>query len=116
MPVRRLPRLHGNHMEDDTNYFRNKHNIPNFDAMTSEELMDFWKKYSRPTRKDAAALVGKQKGYITLCGQLAAYACNKAVAMRCRVRGDIQAAEIYEKHCELDYERLPDWAKWDGTT
>ncbi len=88
-------------------------NIPNFDAMSANELMSFWARYSRPTRKDAAALIGdKRPGYTTICGTLAAYACNKAVAMKCRLDGDIQGAQIYELHCDQTYDRLPEDLRW----
>ncbi len=88
-------------------------NIPNLDAMSIDELWIFHGRYSRPTRKDAAELIGdKRPGYTTICGTLAAYAINKAVAMRCRIEGDIQTAEIYEIHCDQAYIRLPQDLRW----
>ena len=87
--------------------------IPNFDAMTHDELMNFWSRYHRPTRKDAEELLGgKRKGYTNIVATLANYACNKAVAISCRLRGDIQAAMIYEGACELSYDRLPKDLHW----
>lgn len=87
--------------------------IPNFDAMPESELMDFWSRYHRPTRKDAEALIGdRRKGFTTIAATLASYACNKAVAMGCRAKGDIQAAEVYEHACELSYQRLPEDLRW----
>ncbi len=87
-------------------------NVPNLDAQTPEFLMNFWMKYQRPTRKNAAALVGKRKGYTTLCGDLAGYASNRATAMQCRLRGDIQAALIYESICDRIYSELPSDLRW----
>jgi hypothetical protein len=88
-------------------------NVPNFDAMSKDELMAFWKRYHRPTRKDAEALIGdRRKGFTTLCGALAAYACDKAVAMMCRARGDIAAALVYEEHLDIRYAELPEDIKW----
>lgn len=87
--------------------------IPNFDAMDPEDLMKFWSKYHRPTRKDAEEIVGDcRPGFTKLASTLACYACNKAVAMEQRAKGNIQSAEIYERHCELVYDRLPEDLKW----
>ncbi len=86
--------------------------IPNLDGMTEKELMAFWSRYHRATRADAAELVGKRPGYTNLAAVVANYACNKSVAMACRVRGDIQAASIYEHAADLCYNQLPDDLKW----
>ncbi len=68
---------------------------------------------ARPTRRDAEALVGDRRpGFTTISGSLAGYASNKATAMRCRERGDIQAALVYEKICELIHEKLPADLVW----
>jgi hypothetical protein len=91
----------------------NETNIPNFDSMDREELMEFWSKYNRPRRKDAEALIGdRRKGYTTLCGDLAGYASNKAAAIGCREKGDIVGAQIYEKICDNIYSDLPEDLKW----
>ncbi len=88
-------------------------NVPNFDAMTRDELMEFWRRFHRPTRKDAEWLVGdRRKGFTNVAAALANYACNKAVAMSCRISGDITAALIYEQHCDLSYERIPADLRW----
>lgn len=88
-------------------------NIPNLDAMTEEDLMAFWKRYSRPTRKDAEALIGdRRKGFTTVAGSLAGYASNKATAMRCRKNGDVLAAQVYETICENIYNDLPFGLRW----
>lgn len=87
--------------------------VPNFDAMAEDELMAFWKRYHRPSRQDAQALVGdRRKGFTTIASMLANYACNKAVAMGCRKRGDIQSALCYEMHCDMIYARLPADLRW----
>ena len=87
--------------------------VPNLDGMSDKDLMAFWSKYHRPTRKDAAALIGDtRKGYTSLAASLAAYAVNKATAMTCRAKGEIQGAEVYEKICELIFERLPADLRW----
>lgn len=86
--------------------------VPNLDAMPQAELWDFWKRYARPKRADAVALVGPRKGFTVLAGNLAGYASNKATAMACRERGDIQAALAYESICESIYEELPDDCRW----
>ena len=89
------------------------HTVPNFDGMEPDALMAFWKRYTRPTRKDAEKLIGdKRKGYTSIASVLASYACNKAVAIRCRERGDLPAAEVYETICEITYDDLPTDLKW----
>lgn len=87
--------------------------VPNLDAMDQEELMKFWKRFHRPRRKEAAELIGdRRKGYTNLASLIAGYACNKAVAMGCREKGDIQAAQVYELHCDMTYERIPEDLRW----
>jgi hypothetical protein len=81
--------------------------------MTQEDLMAFWKRFHRATRKDAAELIGdRRKGFTTIAATLANYACNKAVAMTCRLRGDITAASTYEHACELCYAQIPGDLQW----
>jgi hypothetical protein len=88
--------------------------VPNLDAMTPDDLMEFWLRYQQhTTRKDAATLIGdRRKGFTTLAKDLGAYAANKATAMRCRLKGDIQAASVYETICDHIYNELPDDLKW----
>lgn len=87
--------------------------IPNLDGMTREDLMDFWKKYHRASRKDAEALVGDRRpGYTNIAATVANYACNKAVAMKCRLDGDIPAASVYELAADRCYESLPADLRW----
>ncbi len=75
--------------------------IPNFDGMSKEELMEFWARYHRPTRKDAEELVGdRSPGFTLVAAKAANYACNKAVAMTCREKGDTEAAKIYDLVCD----------------
>lgn len=88
--------------------------VPNLDCMTETDLMSFWQlHHCGRNRKAAQSLIGdRRKGYTKLAGNLAAYACNKASAMACRLRGDIQTASIYEHHCELLYWELPTDLRW----
>lgn len=87
--------------------------IPNLDLLTEKELMDFWSKYHQASRKDAAELIGdKRPGYTNLAATLANYACNKATAISCRLRGDIDAAFIYEHAADICYNQLPSDLKW----
>jgi hypothetical protein len=44
--------------------------------------------------------------------RLAAYARNKANAMRYRLAGDIPNALKVEKTLEMLYKSLPEWARW----
>lgn len=87
--------------------------VPNLDAMSNDELGKFWSKYSRCTRKDAAALIGDRRtGYVKLASALANYAINKATAQTCRARGDIQAAQVYETTCDRIHDELPHDLRW----
>ena len=54
----------------------------------------------------------RPKGYVAATHALMRYAYNKGTAMRCRLRGDIVAAGIYERICQDIYERLPEFARW----
>lgn len=87
-------------------------NVPNLDAMTPDDLWEFSTKYSRAGRSACEALVGKRTGYTVIAHRLANYACNKAVAMRCRLRGDISAAMMYETICDGIYVKLPEDCRW----
>lgn len=87
--------------------------VPNLDDMTHEDITHFALVYQRPSRKDAQRLIGdRRKGFTTLCGSLSGYAWNKATAMTCRMKGDIQAALVYEQICESIYNRLPEDLRW----
>lgn len=87
--------------------------VPNFDAMTPQDLLTFYEKYKSRNRALAELLVGDTRaGYLALCQGLANYASNKAAAMGCRKRGDIIGARIYEKVCDDIYDRLPEDLRW----
>jgi hypothetical protein len=87
--------------------------IPNLDAMSADDLMKFWSRYHRATRKDAAELIGdKRPGYTNLAATLAAYAVNKSTAMTCRLEGKIQSAKIYEDAADMIYAGLPEDLRW----
>jgi hypothetical protein len=84
-------------------------NVPNLAAMSHDDLMAFWSRYHRATRKDAAELIGDcRKGYTSLAGTLANLACNMAVAMSCRAKGDRDGAAIYDYSVALCFDRLPE--------
>lgn len=87
--------------------------VPNFNKMTRDELMQFWKTYTRPTRKGAEELVGDRRpGFTNIASSLANYACNMAVAMDCRKRKDRAGAASYEKIAFQIYQRLPADIRW----
>ena len=89
-------------------------NVPNLDCIAESELLAFATFYENiRNRYDAAELIGdKRKGYMNHARNLGHYARNKHVAMQCRARGDIQAAQNYEKICEMIYYRLPADLRW----
>ena len=90
--------------------------VPNLDAMTTDDLMTFWRKYAlggRTRRVDAQELIGDRRpGYTGLARALANYASNRATAQRCRVRGNIVAALNYEHICQMIYDGLPADLRW----
>ena len=87
--------------------------VPNLDCMSREELWAFWEKHRHGKRKESLELIGDtRKGYTTLAMTLAAYACNKATAMKCRGEGLLEAAQVYEKICDNMYDELPKDLKW----
>ncbi len=88
-------------------------NVPNLDAMEPDDLMKFWYRHNCKSRARARALFGEQfSGYINAMRDLANYASNKATAMQCRLRGDVQGALMYEGICERIYSELPPLARW----
>jgi len=79
-----------------------------FTAMTEDELMAFWKRYHRASRRDAAELCGGRfPGYTNVAATAANYACNLAVAMSCRRRGDERAAQVYDHAAQIALEEIP---------
>lgn len=81
--------------------------IPDFKKMTREELMAFWSRYHRASRKDAEALVGDRRpGFTVQAARLANVACNTAVAMGCRADGDEVGAACYEHAVRLGMDGL----------
>jgi hypothetical protein len=87
--------------------------VPNLDAMSLDDLSAFYAKYAHPSLKAAEFIVGdRRKGFTVIVARLAAYAINKSVAMSCRGKGQIQAAQTYEKICEEIYERIPKDLRW----
>ncbi len=87
----------------------------NLDGFTTDrdKLMDVWAAIHFWPVISARILFPKRpKRYVTTTESLGNYACNKAVAMRCRLSGDIQAALNYEKICDMIHKDLPTWARW----
>jgi len=89
-------------------------NTPNLDCMTTDpDVLWAFAESLRAPRKSAARLFpDKPRGYVRATAQLKAYAYNKATAMRCREKGDVQAASIYETICDRIYSELPEYASW----
>ena len=86
-------------------------NVPNLDAMEDAALMTFWFEHQRGRGAKALFPAGG-KGTRIATGDLACYASNKATAMSCRLRGDIQAALMYEGIADRIYTDLPEFARW----
>jgi hypothetical protein len=86
-------------------------NAPNLDAMDAAELSAFWVRHHGGIRVKELFPEGGE-GTKTATRDLAHYAINKAVAMKCRARGDITAALTYETICDRIYKTLPAFAHW----
>lgn len=95
---------------------QDKHTINtlNPDAMNVEELETFAHSARglRPVTKARNFFCGTPRGYVSAFKNIRHYCSNKAVAMRCRARGEITTAQQYESICERIYNELPDYAKW----
>lgn len=86
---------------------------PNLDCMTDSDLQEFAESPLRePVRKARAMFPNRPAGYVTARYELNNYAWNLIAARGCRKRGDIPGAQVYERICELIYERLPAFARW----
>jgi len=86
--------------------------IPNFDAMTPDELRAFWSKWHVTTKRNAVEFTGDRVDARQIMETLACYAINKSCAMRLRLEGRIATASGYEADCELAYNRLPVDVRW----
>lgn len=86
--------------------------LPNFDAMTQEELRDFWGKWHVTTKKKAVVVTGERVDAKGIMETLACYAINKSCAMGLRLEGEIERAMKYEEACGLAYRRLPEDVRW----
>lgn len=86
--------------------------LPNFDAMTQEELRGFWGKWHVTTKKKAIVVTGERKDARQVMMTLACYALNKSCAIGLRLEGKIEQAQTYEQACEIHYEKLPEDVRW----
>jgi hypothetical protein len=82
----------------------------NLDCMSLPDLMGFWAKYQSGRCYRDLGISGK--GAKRAAGDVANYAANKATAMQCRLRGDIQTAIMYESICDRIYSDLPASLRW----
>lgn len=83
----------------------------NLDCVSAEELWAFWREHSGG-RAYRVLFPAGGTGTKRATADLACYASNKATAMSCRLRGDIQAAQMYEGICDRIYRKLPGFAAW----
>lgn len=85
---------------------------PNLDAMDACDLWNFGIRAEMHPRIVARELAFSGKRSVRASKDLGHYAVNKSVAMQCRLKGDIQAASIYEAICDRIYDGLPSFARW----
>ncbi len=72
----------------------------------------FYEKYRRSAAAEGIKLVGNRKDRARLTACLANYAMHKAIAVRCRLKGEVSKATTYEEICENIYGRLPADIRW----
>jgi hypothetical protein len=87
--------------------------MENLDCMMPEELFAFAARYQHFNQAKAAELFGEEyKRQKRVFLSVDNYAWNKYTAMSCRLRGDVQGAQMYESICERIYKTLPAFARW----
>lgn len=84
--------------------------MDNLDVMDPEALMGFWMAHRGGRNYKTLGFSGR--GAKRAASDLACYASNKATAMNCRLRGEINTALLYEGICDSIYDNLPEFAKW----
>jgi hypothetical protein len=86
----------------------------NLDSLEAAELMAFWGRTNsvRPLSFARELFPSKPAGYVAATKSLGHYASNKATAIDCRLRGDIQAALMYEEIADRIYSELPEFSLW----
>lgn len=80
----------------------------NLDAMEQKALRKFWLKHRWGNKKSQDELGVNGNAVCTL----AAYAMAKNCAIELRRKGEIERAQVYERHCEIYYSELPEEARW----
>lgn len=89
------------------------HQIPNFDAMETDELFAFGDKYVLADPSDAENLIGdKRDGYCEIADWIGSYAFLKARANQKRMEGLVDEALRIEKNCDRIYKSLPEDLRW----
>lgn len=87
----------------------------NLDDFTTDQdkLMDVWAAiHFWPIISARILFPDRPERYVAVTHSIGNYACNKSVAMRCRLDGKIQAALNYERICDIIHKDLPQWARW----
>jgi len=70
--------------------------LAELDAMTADQLMNFWSEHRSHSRNRAAALFpGRQAGYVLVTRDLAHYASNLATSRACAQRQDRYGESLY---------------------
>jgi hypothetical protein len=83
------------------------------ESQDKEALWIFWNKvHDHPIKVGKILYPTKPRGYATATVDIAHYACNLSIAIQCRLRGEIQAALVYEGICDNIYKILPQFARW----
>lgn len=91
--------------------------VPNLDAMDQKALAEFWVVYRDPSRQTLRRFIPKdviadEDAARDASATLACYAIAKSCAMDLRLKGNIEAAGVYEEHCDSYYQDLPEVLRW----
>lgn len=89
----------------------------NLDALPEEDLGKFWMLYREPELDTLrkllpAELFPDEEQAMDIAATLAAYAMAKKCAIGLRLAGAIDRAQVYESHCDIYYQELPEEVKW----
>ena len=88
-------------------------NTPNLDTLDADELWAIWQNTkTHPVKTARKWFPDRFQGYVTATRDIGHYACNKAIATKERLKGDIRNATYYDAICDRIYDRIPQQFLW----
>lgn len=92
--------------------------VPNFNAIrvnerTPRALADLAGLIkSHPVICGRVLFHGRPKGYVRATRAIGVYATNLGAAIECRLKGEVDWAELYERSANQIHSKLPKFARW----